>query len=173
MLKSSVLDLDITLLLLIPTSRDMDLDWEAPSHSEDVPILCEGCSVGKGFWQREFCLCTVDKKHLFFLQQNPCVSLGVDAVAIHSPPSVVWMKDSGVLLTGRGGVTLSSAAWAKVSDSNLILNSSTPTLNMIEVTAVSSQCTVRSGGLTGWKQWSSQLFRRWKVGVKVGRCTRW
>lgn len=46
---------------------------------------------------------------LFFLQQNPCVRLGVDAVAIHSPPSVVWLKDSGVLLTGRGGVMLSSA----------------------------------------------------------------
>lgn len=76
-----------------------------------MPILGEGSSVGKGWWQREFCLCTVDKKHLFmhfFLQQNPCVSLGVGVVAIHSPPSVVWM-DSGALLTGRGGVTLSSA----------------------------------------------------------------
>lgn len=73
--------LDITLLLLIPTSGNMDLDWEAPSHSEDMPILAEGCSVGKGRGrergQREFCLCTVDKKHFFFPQQNPCVSLGV------------------------------------------------------------------------------------------------
>lgn len=71
--------LDITLLLLIPASGNMDLDREAPSHSEDMPILGEGCSFAKGWWQREFCSCTVDKKHFFFLQQNTRVSLGVES----------------------------------------------------------------------------------------------
>lgn len=123
--------LDITLLLLITTSRNF-LGWEVPSHSDDKPILREGCVVCNGCGQRAVSLSTVGKEH-FIYNKNCCISsivcLFYKEEMINSLSSVVRTKDSGVL-SGRGGVRFSSAAQPKIINSNLILDFCTPTLEM-------------------------------------------
>lgn len=56
---------DVTLLLLIPSSRSSDIGRVEPPHSEDEPTLGKRRSVAGGDWKMALWLCTVEKKDLF------------------------------------------------------------------------------------------------------------
>lgn len=105
----------VTLLLLMTTSRNL-LGWEVPSHSEDRPTRDGVCVVCRGWGQRAGFSPAVGKEHLV---QSTSTAGWAELCVVrrrwwwHSPSSVVRMKDSGVL-SGRGGVSLPSAAQQKI-----------------------------------------------------------